>query len=377
MRLLGGAVAATLLIAACGGDKSNPQATAQAKVTTAQAAVTTAQGELNQAKAQFCSATKDYVGAIDNYGKVFDGSAVTVGDMNTAGADLLNPQADVLTAVDAVSAANDSLAEAQQQLSDAQASLASVQSSSFSAPTTTSTTPGVEPTIIDQVKKAEAEWTAVTDGIGDQTPLVQATADVNSAAVALEMAWLQVLGQSGCLTDAQQQQAAAAVEKYTTSLQTSLQAAGFYSGDIDGIYGPETIQAVSDLQTANQLPATGWVDQATALALATALTAKGGEAAAVAVITTTAVQTTLSLAGYWTGPIDGQWTPALTDALKNFQTALGVPPTGTVDAPTLAALETAIANAKAGSTSTTTSTTPSPASSTSSSSASTASSSSS
>ena len=39
--------------------------------------------------------------------------------------------------------------------------------------------------------------------------------------------------------------------------------------------------------------------------------------------------------------------PALTEALKDFQTALGVEPTGTVDAATLAALEKAIAEAQA------------------------------
>jgi peptidoglycan hydrolase-like protein with peptidoglycan-binding domain len=54
------------------------------------------------------------------------------------------------------------------------------------------------------------------------------------------------------------------------------------------------------------------------------------------------VQQTLKLAGYWTGPVDGTWTAALTDALKSFQTDLGVEPTGTVDAATIAAVERAL-----------------------------------
>jgi peptidoglycan hydrolase-like protein with peptidoglycan-binding domain len=54
------------------------------------------------------------------------------------------------------------------------------------------------------------------------------------------------------------------------------------------------------------------------------------------------VQQTLILAGFWTGPVDGEWPPALTEALKAFQTDLGVPATGTVDAVTIAALERAI-----------------------------------
>jgi hypothetical protein len=41
------------------------------------------------------------------------------------------------------------------------------------------------------------------------------------------------------------------------------------------------------------------------------------------------------------------WTPALTEALKDFQTELGVKPTGTVDAATLAALEKANEDAQA------------------------------
>ena len=60
---------------------------------------------------------------------------------------------------------------------------------------------------------------------------------------------------------------------------------------------------------------------------------------------TAAVQQTLTLAGFWDGPVDGEWSPALTDALKDFQTHLGVPPSGTVDAATVAALEKAIAEA--------------------------------
>ena len=63
------------------------------------------------------------------------------------------------------------------------------------------------------------------------------------------------------------------------------------------------------------------------------------------------------LAGYWTGPIDGNWTPELTAPLKKFQTSLGVPATGQVDAPTLSALEQTIADTKAAATTTTTTTT--------------------
>ena len=107
------------------------------------------------------------------------------------------------------------------------------------------------------------------------------------------------------------------------------------------------------LQKAHGLPVTGTVDKATAAALQADLQAKGGAAAQTAVASTAAVQQTLKLAGFWDGPVDGNWTPALTDALKAFQTKLGVPVTGTVDAATVAALQEAIAEAKSASSSST------------------------
>jgi len=50
----------------------------------------------------------------------------------------------------------------------------------------------------------------------------------------------------------------------------------------------------------------------------------------------------LTVAGYWTGPIDGQWSDALTAALQDFQTDLGVEPTGVVDPATIAAAQGAL-----------------------------------
>ena len=141
--------------------------------------------------------------------------------------------------------------------------------------------------------------------------------------------------------------AEAAVRDYTTALQTSLRDAGYYNGEVDGVYGPATVDAVEALQEAHGLPSTGTVDKATADALQDDLAAKGGATAQQEVATTAAVQQTLKLAGFWDGPVDGMWTPALTEALKDFQTELGVEPTGTVDAATLAALEKAIEEAQA------------------------------
>ena len=126
---------------------------------------------------------------------------------------------------------------------------------------------------------------------------------------------------------------------YTTALQTDLQRAGYDPGPIDGIYGPQTVAAVEKLQTDSGLPVTGFVDEATARALQDKLDAVGQQAAT----QTAALQTVLTLAGFWDGPIDGQWTDALTQALMDLQTTLGVEPTGQVDAATVAAFQQALA----------------------------------
>jgi peptidoglycan hydrolase-like protein with peptidoglycan-binding domain len=199
---------------------------------------------------------------------------------------------------------------------------------------------------VTRVQQAESEFATAQGGISDDTPLRQAAQQFNAAAVALEMAWLQLYAEAGCLTDAQQEKAVQSVHDYTKALQQDLSDAGYYTGKVDGVYGPTTVAAVESLQKAHGLPVTGAMDKATEAALRLDLAAKGGAAAEAATASTAAVQQTLKLAGYWDGPVDGLWTPALTDALKTFQTELGVPATGTVDSATVAAFEKAIETAK-------------------------------
>ena len=232
-----------------------------------------------------------------------------------------------------------------------EARLAAAKSTGSATASTPAGTASPEPLVpaatVKLVQDAEAQFASVQRGITDGTPLSQASQQFNAAAVALEMSWLRLFSDAGCLTDEQQKQAEAAVRDYTKALQKSLRGAGFYDGEVDGVYGPETVDAVEALQKAHGLPVTGTVDKATADALAADLAAKGGATAAQEVASTSAVQQTLKLAGFWDGPVDGEWTPELTDALMEFQTELGVEPTGTVDAATIAALEKAIAEAQA------------------------------
>ena len=184
-------------------------------------------------------------------------------------------------------------------------------------------------------KSAEDDLARTARGINADTALVDAGAAYNSAALALEIAWLNLLNEAGCLTEKRQADAAAKLAAYTTALQTDLQRAGYDPGPIDGVYGPQTVAAVEKLQTDSGLPATGFVDEATARALQDKLDAVGEQES----MQTAALQTVLKLAGYWDGPVDGVWTDSLTQALVNMQTALGVAPTGQVDAATVAAAQ--------------------------------------
>jgi peptidoglycan hydrolase-like protein with peptidoglycan-binding domain len=297
---------------------------------------------------------------------VFTDSKATVGDVKTAGSDLAAPRGAVSSAAKDVNKARNEVSNAQADLVDAQGALADAQSTAAggsTAPTTappaTTTTTIVPPATVNRVKQAEAELTKASQGITDSTPLTQAAAQFNAAAFSLEIAWLKLLSDAGCITDEQQTEATARVAEYTAALQSDLQRAGYYRAAIDGIYGTHTVTAVEQLQKDNGLPVTGFVDQATSLALDKQLAAVGQQAAAGSLTHTSAVQTVLKLTGYWTGPIDGQWTQELTDALKSFQTALGVEPTGVVDTATMAAFQQALANLKsAATTPTTTTTTP-------------------
>ena len=356
-RLLAGLGVATLLLAGCGGGDGGSVRLAESRVSAKQKALTDAQSELASKTAEFCGNSASYITALDRYGDVLHRTAATVGDVKEAGAGLEKPREDVVNSAEEATKAQQQVAAAEKDLAEAKAALAAAkagaadQSSVAVPPTptptaTSSAAPLAPAATVNRVKQADADFTAAQQGITDQTPLVQASQQFNAAAVALEMSWLRLFADAGCLTDDQQKQAEAAVRDYTVALQKSLASAGYYAGDVDGVYGPGTVDAVKALQKAHGLPVTGTVDKATDAALRADLTAKGGAAAQEAVASTAAVQQTLKLAGFWTGPIDGQWTPALTEALKSFQSALGVESTGTVDAATIAALERAIATAR-------------------------------
>ncbi|KQR17678.1 hypothetical protein ASF78_00590 [Cellulomonas sp. Leaf334] len=352
-----GVVAAGLLVALSGCTaeaERSPVELAQADVAEKEEALAEAQTAATDAEAQFCTAGSAYITALDRYGDVLDDTAVTVGDVRVAGEDLTAPGAETTDAAEAVVSTREALTDAQQDLVDAQAALAAAEATVAGqeppepAPAEPTDAPAtLPPATVARVQEAQEDLDATRGGLSDDTPLVQAAEQFNSAVVALEMAWIQLFVQSGCLSDERQAEAAAAVSAYTAALQQQLTDAGYYTGEVDGIYGPLTVAAVEALQNAAGLPETGTMDKATEAALRAQLEAAGGAAAQASLASTAALQQTLKLAGYWDGPVDGQWTDALTAAVGTAQTDLAVPVTGTVDAATLAAFQRALADAKA------------------------------
>lgn len=323
---------------------------AEAKVDAKEEALADAQDAFTDASGAFCASSSDYLDALDRYGDVLHDTAPTVGDVRVAGADLAEPRDDAFDDAETAVDAHQDVADAQRELADAQAELAALQAAGPSgtpapvtpAPSTTAA-PLAPTATVDRVEQAEADFEAAQEGVTDATPLAEASEHFNSAVVALEFAWLRLFAETGCLSDEQQVQAEAAVSAYTYALQQDLATAGYYTGTVDGISGPMTVQAIEDLQAANGLPVTGTVDKATAAALQAELVAAGGAAAQDSLASTAAVQQTLKLVGFWDGPVDGVWSDALTEAVQAFQVELGVEPTGAVDAATIAAFEQAIA----------------------------------
>ena len=353
LQFLAAATVAALVLAGC-GPSLTPLEQAQQDVTDAEAAVTAAQSAFDTASDTFCSASEDYVAAIDVYGNIIADSAPTVGDVRNAGADLVAPRDEAFAGAEAAVAAQRELVVAQLDLIDAQAALAAAVAGPSGAPVTASPSPApsVVPlapaAVVDRVKLAEAEFTDAAADIDDDTLLTEAGEPFHSSAVALELSWIKLFVDAGCASEEQALRISEEGLAYTFALQQALFDLEFYKGAVDGIYGPQTTQAVADFQTSVGLEPTGTLNMATAQALEDAMIANGLITAQETVATTAAIQTSLKILGFWEGPIDGVASEELTQAIMDLQSALGLPPTGEVDAATVAAVQAAIAAVKAG-----------------------------
>jgi uncharacterized surface protein with fasciclin (FAS1) repeats len=267
---------------------------------------------VEEAQAQFCTDVEEYVGVLDTYGGLFEDVELTVGDVRSA-ADDLEPAREAV-----------------------QESAATFQEAVEADPNSPVDIELLDSESIVNVQEAEENFNDAVAGVNDRTRVVDAGVEVTSAAYALQVAWVQLFSDAGCIED--EAEATEWVSSYVSALQTDLATIGLYNGKIDGIYGPRTIEAVERLQEEAGLEVTGLPDPATQRTLAERLGQQ--ESAQVA-----ALQGILTATGHYSGPVDGVWSDAVEEALKALQTELGVPATGVIDAATMRAFEEALAAA--------------------------------
>ncbi len=334
---------------------------AQARVDAAQSGVDAAQDGLTTATEQFCSDAESYVEVLDRYGKLFTDDAATVGDVQTLGADLVEPRETVSTAADEVGAAK---ADAGRRRTGAHRRAGRVGGRSRH---------GIErPDELDRAghddvhdDRPAGHDRARPAGRGRPGPGRRGhhggdTADRGVGRVQLGGARpADRLAHRARRCRLPDRRAAGRRRRVGAGLHhqhPDAAAAGrvLRGRDRRPLRTADGRRPSSSCRPRTACRETGYVDQATARALEAKLADLGQQAASAEATQTAALQTVLTLTGFWHGPIDGQWTDELTDALVAFQNALGVAPTGAVDAATLAAFEQALGDLRAAATATTT-----------------------
>jgi peptidoglycan hydrolase-like protein with peptidoglycan-binding domain len=100
-------------------------------------------------------------------------------------------------------------------------------------------------------------------------------------------------------------------------LQEELSELGYYDGAHDGVFGPDTHEALKSLQADEGLEASGALDTPTRAVLG-ALAGKSDE------LSLKAVQTALTELGFYSGPIDGDLGPGTEQALEAVQEQEGI-----------------------------------------------------
>ncbi len=132
-------------------------------------------------------------------------------------------------------------------------------------------------------------------------------------------------------------------------VQERLRQAGAYQGRVDGVWGPESQQALERYQQRNGLQVTGQMNQATAATLGLqpselliGATAGGGMPATsadpLAPEVVRNVQRQLRRLGFYRGGADGIWGPGTQAAIERFQQGRGLQPTGQLNPATAQAM---------------------------------------
>jgi peptidoglycan hydrolase-like protein with peptidoglycan-binding domain len=124
----------------------------------------------------------------------------------------------------------------------------------------------------------------------------------------------------------------------TSDLQSLLASKGFYKGEIDGIEGSDTQQAIVKAQQFYGLNTDGIAGNATLVALQED-TAESSKAAIATNISVSDLQALLAKRGFYKGNVDGVFGPSTKDAVVQAQKFYGLTPDGVVGSKTVAALE--------------------------------------
>jgi len=320
-RVIAGCCVGALFLASCGSSSSD---SAKATSTTAKPKAATTTVPVDQAVLAFCGDAKAYLTALNSLSTGIEKSITTVGDVKTA-AD------EAKKASSAASASKDTLIGA----IEAEAAAAA----SSGATTTTLVAKDVATAHLDALAQAEQDAATAIASIDQSTLVSDASASVQAAAFNLQLASLALYDDAGCLgADSAD---AAALHEIIAGLQQDLTTIGLYSGPIDGLYGPDTVAAVTTLQKNAGLPETGFMDPASQKALADEL-AKANKQESLEIA---AIQGALTSGGYYTGPIDGIWSAEVDAAIQALQADQDQAKTGATDPATLIALGAALANA--------------------------------
>jgi len=157
------------------------------------------------------------------------------------------------------------------------------------------------------------------------TPLLASTGSVQAASPSIAALQGLTTGSSG---------------ESVKALQEALIARGIaVVGGADGHFGPKTLAALNEFQRSVGLEVTNSVDEATAIAVGTAVSPLTGLAVGSTGESVKALQEALIGAGHTPkGGADGRFGPATEAALRAFQNGAGLPVTGVADEITVARL---------------------------------------
>ncbi len=131
----------------------------------------------------------------------------------------------------------------------------------------------------------------------------------------------------------------------TMQLQKGLAEYGFYTGPIDGVYGPATMAGVKQAQAKLGVPVDGIWGPETSQAYQAYVKEQSGKDQPDAFVME--MQADLAALGYYTGEVDGYYGPDTEAAVKAFQKDYGLEVTGEFDEATVNAINAALKHSTA------------------------------